>query len=251
MTPPHHWTRTEPAEPPKPSAYLPHADWRVSDAVLAYVFGLVGVLLLSIALGLAGLDVETSVALLVVQLALVAFALGFLAQRSRVRGTGSLAVDTGLTIRLRDWWAVPLAFVLQIGIGLISTLLALILLGEEAPVQEIGQVVSESETVIDVLALGLVAVVLAPLLEEILFRAVLLRGLLRRFSAQASIVISAGLFSLVHLEALDVDQLPILLDTFLWGLVLGWFALRRGSLSVPILLHASSNLLAVVALLVL
>ena len=32
------------------------------------------------------------------------------------------------------------------------------------------------------------------------------------------------------------------------GVVLAWFALRGGSLSVPLLLHAGGNLLAVVAL---
>lgn len=251
MTPAHHWTQDAPVAPPPPSEYLSHADWRISDAVLAYVIGIIGAFLSSFVILLLGVDVDDMFAVVVMQLALVAFAFWFLMRRSRVRGTGSIATDTGLTIRLRHWWAVPLAFVLQVAIGLVSTIVAFVVLGEEAPFQEIGEIVMESDAIIDVLALGVAAVVLAPLLEEVVFRGVLLRGLLRRFSAPVSIVLSAVMFSLVHIEAFDVDQLPIMVDTFLWGVVLAWFALRTGNLSVSILLHASSNLLAVATLAVL
>lgn len=248
MTDTHHWTQPEPADVPPPTEYLPHADWRISDAVLAYIVGFIGVLLTSFTIFLAGFDIGSTAALLAVQTTLVAFAFWFLVRRSRVRGTGSITVDTGLTLRLRDWWAVPLAFVLQIVIGLISTLVAFLVLGEEAPFQEIGEIVLASDAAFDMVALGFLAVVLAPLLEEVLFRGVLLRGLLRRFGVVASIVISALAFSLTHIEALDIDQVPVVVDTFLWGVVLAWFTLRSGNLSVAILLHASSNLLAVVAL---
>jgi membrane protease YdiL (CAAX protease family) len=248
VAPPHHWIAPEPTTAPPPSAYLPHAQWRISDAVLAWVIGFVGALAAGFAIALVGFDIESTVAIVVVQLALVACAFAFLGWRSRVRGTGSLSADSGLTVQLRDWWAIPLAFVLQVGIGLLAALVAFVVLGEEAPMQGFGEVVAESTTVLDVLALALTAVVLAPLLEEVLFRGVLLRGLLRRTGTPVAIIVSAALFSLVHLEALDRTQLPILVDTFLWGVVLAWFALRRGSLSVPLLLHAGGNLLAVIAL---
>ncbi len=250
MTLPHHWTQPEPTEPRSAqSAYLPHADWHILDAVLAFAVGVIGVILTSIAL--AVLDIGPTAAVVTAELALVAFAFWFLIRRSRKRGTGSFTTDTGLTLHLRDWWAVPLGFALQIGIGLISAVVALLLLGEEGPLQEIGEVVTVSSDAFEVLALGFLAVVLAPLLEEVLFRAVLLRGLLRRVSVPAAIVISSALFSLIHLESLDVDQVPILVDTFLWGVVLAWFALRRGDLSFPLILHASANTLAVSSLLLL
>ena len=221
------------------------------DALLAFVFGFIGAVLTSVVMMLVGFDIETTAALVTAELALVAFAFWFLIRRSRVRGTGSFSTDVGLTLHLRDWWAVPLGFALQIGIGLVSTIVGLLVLGEEAPLQEIGEVVTVSDSALDVLAIGFLAVILAPLLEEVLLRAVLLRGLLRRVSVPLAIVISAALFSLIHLESLELDQLPILVDTFLWGLVLAWFALRRGDLSFPLILHASANLLAVASLLLL
>ena len=36
MTAPHHWTQAEPTTPPPRSDYLPHADWRIVDALQYY-----------------------------------------------------------------------------------------------------------------------------------------------------------------------------------------------------------------------
>ncbi len=90
----------------------------------------------------------------------------------------------------------------------------------------------------DVLFRGLyfVAVVaLAPLLEEVLFRGVLLAVLRRYLGAAGGIVVSALLFMAVHQQ--PVTFLPL----FWLGLVLGFVYHYTGSLAAPVALHALHN----------
>ena len=81
----------------------------------------------------------------------------------------------------------------------------------------------------------LLAVVIAPLTEEVVFRGVLLRGLLGRWNPWAAIVLSAGLFAAMHLNP---AQAPI---AFALGLVLGWTYVRTRSLGLCIIGHALNN----------
>jgi uncharacterized protein len=77
--------------------------------------------------------------------------------------------------------------------------------------------------------------VLAPLLEEMLFRGVLLRGFLRRYPKGAAIALSAFLFGAAHL---NIYQFVL---AFLLGLLLGWLFERSRSLVPCIALHAAFN----------
>ena len=79
------------------------------------------------------------------------------------------------------------------------------------------------------------AVVIAPLTEEFLFRGVILRGLLGRWKPWAAIAVSAVLFAAMHLNR---AQLPIALAT---GLVLGWVFVRTRSLGLCMIGHAIFN----------
>jgi len=83
---------------------------------------------------------------------------------------------------------------------------------------------------------SLVAVcLLAPVLEEMLFRGVLLRGLLTRYPRAQAIAVSALLFGLMHL---NIYQFVI---GSLLGLLLGWLFERTRSLIPCIGLHAAYN----------
>lgn len=79
------------------------------------------------------------------------------------------------------------------------------------------------------------AVIIAPLTEETLFRGIILRGLLGRWPPWAAILISAVLFALMHFNP---AQGPI---TFALGLVLGWIFVRTRSLGLCMLGHALNN----------
>lgn len=97
------------------------------------------------------------------------------------------------------------------------------------------------------IALTLAVVSVGPLVEELLFRGVLLSALLRRLRAGWAALASAALFALVHLPDLHwlwyaVPNLVLL------GVVLAWLRLRSGSLWPAVIAHACNNLLAMLAL---
>ena len=83
------------------------------------------------------------------------------------------------------------------------------------------------------------AVVIAPLGEEILFRGIILRGLLAHYTQSRAIVWSAILFGLVHLNPW---QSP---GAFILGIVFAWWVIQTGSLWPAILGHALNNFLFV------
>jgi membrane protease YdiL (CAAX protease family) len=82
------------------------------------------------------------------------------------------------------------------------------------------------------------AVVVAPVVEEIFFRGFLFAGLRGRYGWQKAAVISSALFALVHLQPTAV--LPI----FLLGLIFALLYERSGSIWPAVLMHVSSNALA-------
>lgn len=81
-------------------------------------------------------------------------------------------------------------------------------------------------------------VVVAPVTEELLFRGLILRGLLGRYNSWVALLISAGLFAAMHMNPWQ------LIPTFALGVLFGWFYLRTGSLVPCIAGHALNNFMA-------
>ena len=94
--------------------------------------------------------------------------------------------------------------------------------------------------------LALLVVTLGPLVEELLFRGVLLSAAMRHMTPGVAAFMTAALFACVHLPDLGFlwYALPNLL---LLGLVLAWLRLKSGSLWPAVLAHAVNNALAVVS----
>lgn len=84
----------------------------------------------------------------------------------------------------------------------------------------------------------LIAYILAPIIEEGLFRGIILRGLLNKYSALFSIIFSSILFAVVHIEP------SIFISTFLVGLIIGVVYYRTKSLGLVILFHLFFNVIA-------
>lgn len=113
-------------------------------------------------------------------------------------------------------------------------------------IQELAfeQPVTEQQTIVELVAagdpgllvaLGLVAVVLAPLTEEALFRGLFFRRLMVRASVTAAWVLPALVFALAHWN-------PIGLAIYVWlGLVFAHAYSQTGRLGAAILTHAGSN----------
>lgn len=91
-------------------------------------------------------------------------------------------------------------------------------------------------------ALTIIFVLIAPPAEEMLFRGVILRGFASRYTPRKAVTASAVLFGLVH-----INPFQLLPAMFLGGLF-GWWRLRTGSLTLPVLGHALNNALALAAL---
>jgi uncharacterized protein len=87
------------------------------------------------------------------------------------------------------------------------------------------------------------AVLAAPLLEEILLRGIIQDGLLRRYSPATAIVWSAVIFGVMHLNPVQTVGATVL------GLALGWLYYRTQSLLPCIFLHFVNNALGSLPLL--
>ncbi|MEA2498605.1 MAG: protease family protein, partial [Actinomycetota bacterium] len=94
----------------------------------------------------------------------------------------------------------------------------------------------------DVWLLLLSTSLVAPVVEEFLFRGLLYRWLRERRGVRAAAVISAAIFAVTHF-------IPLLMPSiFVLGLALAWVAERYGSLYPPLALHATFNAIATLAL---
>jgi uncharacterized protein len=85
-------------------------------------------------------------------------------------------------------------------------------------------------------------VIAAPVMEEILFRGIILDGFLKRYGPAKAITVSALLFGFLHLNPWQF------VSAFCIGILMGWIYYRTGSLALVILIHFANNFLAFVAM---
>jgi membrane protease YdiL (CAAX protease family) len=85
-------------------------------------------------------------------------------------------------------------------------------------------------------------VVLAPLIEETLFRGLLQTFIRKHLGPKQAIVITAACFSLFHFSiGQGIGNISIILSLFLLALFLGFTYEKRGSLFASVILHATFN----------
>lgn len=85
-----------------------------------------------------------------------------------------------------------------------------------------------------------IAVIVAPVTEEVVFRGVLFRALTERFGGMIGVVGSAAIFAVIHIEVLTSQPLA-LAGIAVVGAVLAESYRRTGDLLVPMLGHAIFN----------
>ena len=214
--------------------------WGLGDFLWIYVAGIVAsVVAASVGFAITG-DTSDHIGAFTTALSTLAqfgtwFACVVYVARSKGR---SVRADFGLTLQLRDWWA-PFA-----GLGLFLVGTALI-----AP---LVQIVNEHQAVVDDLeraggaklaVFAVVASLVAPVCEELLFRGLLLRALRRRMSPTAAVIAQALVFALAHpMLSPTLGDLAVVPALFLMGAASGVVAVRRGDLSASIMLHIGFNL---------
>ena len=79
-------------------------------------------------------------------------------------------------------------------------------------------------------------VIAAPILEELIFRGIILDGLLKKYSPVKSILVSSLLFGLVHLNPWQFVTGVVI------GIFSGWIYYNTRSLLPSIIIHAAANL---------
>lgn len=82
---------------------------------------------------------------------------------------------------------------------------------------------------------GLLVVIAAPLFEEVIFRGMIFRGLRSSIGVRLSVLLSAGIFAIIHPS---MSAVPV----FFLGLVCAVVFARARSLIAPIVVHAFYNL---------
>jgi len=87
-------------------------------------------------------------------------------------------------------------------------------------------------------------VIVAPVTEELLFRGLILRGLLSRYRPAVAALLTSLLFAALHVNPWQF------LSAFFLGIVLAWFYLRTGSVLVCVIGHAIANALMLLCSLV-
>lgn len=225
--------------------------WGLGDAALGWVLGFLGgavssAVVLAINGGATDFDDLSLAWVAVAQLGLWFGLLGVPLLAARLKGNGPVR-DYGLRIVGRD---VPVGVI----VGFLSqwaivwiVYLPLQLLTDitSSDISEPAQRMTDRAS--GALGVALLIVIVgigAPIVEEIFYRGLLQRALIRRVGEPLGVGGAALAFAVSHFEPL---QLPAL---FLFGIVLGIVTLRYDRLGPAIVAHMVFNLTAVVSLLV-
>ena len=81
-------------------------------------------------------------------------------------------------------------------------------------------------------------VIMAPVMEEVVFRGFMIKRLLPEFSRRRAVLISTGFFALCHIYPIWI------LYAFGMGMMLAWIALRENNIFYSIIFHVGFNLSA-------
>jgi len=169
---------------------------------------------------------------------------------SRVRGTGHVLRDIGLKVRAWDVLIGPV-----IGLGGQLLLLPLLYLPLEHVVPHLDQRLKEPAQHLtggfpgsDLAVIAFLTVVVVPVIEEMFFRGLVLRALLRVFKGAGPVlgvaiaaVADGIIFGLAHFELLE------LLGLAAFGAILALTAYKFGRLGPGIFAHGTFNLLAILS----
>lgn len=82
------------------------------------------------------------------------------------------------------------------------------------------------------------AVILAPVLEELIFRGIVLEGFLKNYSPFKAIIWANVLFGLAHLNPWQF------IGAFLMGILISWIYYKTHNLILPIAMHLLNNLIS-------
>ncbi|MEO7370917.1 MAG: CPBP family glutamic-type intramembrane protease [Ilumatobacteraceae bacterium] len=159
---------------------------------------------------------------------------------SREWGTGRFRTDVGLTGRWADLGWGPVTWgaclVAQIAIGLVVVALKIPFTSN---VKDVSDVHADRGYVVSLLVLAVVA---APIAEEIVFRGVVLRGLLSRYAPAVAVGVQGVLFGLAHFDPVrGTGNIGLIMVLGTVGCVLGGAAYLMRRIAPTMMAHAILN----------
>lgn len=101
---------------------------------------------------------------------------------------------------------------------------------------KINNVLYPESLLIVILVIG----ILAPVMEEVLFRGLIYQSLKNSYSKTAAILLQATIFAIIHINPLQI------MYTFALALLFVWLVIRTNSLLASILTHISFNLTTII-----
>jgi membrane protease YdiL (CAAX protease family) len=137
----------------------------------------------------------------------------------------------------------PAAIILGFVVLLLGGAMTHLLAGHHPVHQDVAVMARKVSSDMRIL-LALLVVCVAPFVEELVFRGVLLSGLASRMRLGWAMLVSAIVFGCVHLPDFKFAWYPVP-ALILLGLVLAWLRVRTRSLWPSITLHAANNFFAV------
>jgi len=167
---------------------------------------------------------------------------------SRRWGTGNLRADLGLSFRKVDLGWGPVTWV---ACFLGQIVAAVIVVTTKLPFE------SNTEGLADragdrayIISFAILAVICAPIVEELVFRGVVLRGLLSRSKAWVAVGIQGVLFGAAHIDPVrGMKNVGLVLVLSSVGVVLGGAALLFRRLAPSMIAHALLNTVALIFIL--
>ncbi len=226
----------------------PPPRWGLGDVILGLVVGLaLSSVLAGTWLGVTGDDELSLGGKAFSQMGLWIGLVGSVVLATRRKGSASLTRDFGWSFR-----PVDLALGIAVGIGAqvvvvpgVSLLLRP-LLGKPEVSGPVRKLVDEANGVA-LVGLVLIAVVGAPLVEELFFRGLLLRSIEKRLGPLFAIVGSSVFFGLAHPNDVPVKgQIMIMVALACLGLALATLVVKTRRLGPAIVAHATFNLVSLV-----
>ncbi len=159
---------------------------------------------------------------------------------SRRWGTGRTARDLGLSVRWSDLGWGPLTWLAGVGCQLAIAAVVLVL---DVPISNNTEGIAELQA--DrayIVSIVITAVIAAPLVEELVFRGVVLRGLLSRIPAVGAIALQATLFGAAHVDPVrGVGNIGLVLVLSGVGAVFGGAAYLLRRIGATVVAHAIFN----------
>lgn len=228
------------------------ATWGLGDAAVGWLVGLFFGQLTWVLAHMASdtpLDEPTELPLAWLALAQTGLWVGLLGApyvAARFKGNG-MRLDFGLRAERQDLWMggllggigqFAIVYLVYVPIGWFTDISA------EEISEPARDLTDRADGILGVVLLVLIVGIAAPIVEEIFYRGLLQRSLIRRVGVPWGIAIASVLFGAAHLQLLQFPALTLV------GVLFGVLAHQAGRLGPAIIAHVVFNMAAVIALLV-